>query len=219
MEERNTMKNKKVCIFDFDGTIVDSMETFADVAAEVIEHRFGTARTTARRQYIETSGIPFFQQLEIMHPGDKRNADAAAEFEKNKLNGYFEAPLLSGVNELMAWFKANDIVSVVSSNNFQHLVDEFVAKRSLKFDFVLGFKENFAKGFDHFNYIMTQTGLEKSHMLFIGDSIKDGERAYQFGIDFVAKAGIFKPQEFKKHFPKAPVIEELLELKDILRQA
>ena len=49
--------------------------------------------TTARRLYLETSGIPFFQQLEVIFPNDPANAATAEEFERIKLEGYFDEPL------------------------------------------------------------------------------------------------------------------------------
>ncbi|MBI4126512.1 MAG: HAD family hydrolase, partial [Deltaproteobacteria bacterium] len=46
---------KKVIIFDFDGTLVDSMNDFADVAASVMPRHFPVDAETAKRLYIESS--------------------------------------------------------------------------------------------------------------------------------------------------------------------
>lgn len=209
-------KAKKICLFDFDGTIVDSMNAFADIAAQVIEDYYGTPRNVARKQYLDTSGIPFFQQLDILYPNNNLNLLASKRFEKEKLKGYLETPLLPTVVETTSWLNKNGILTAVSSNNFQNLVDEFVEKRGLRFDMVLGYRENFAKGKDHFLYIIKEKNLKKTDLIFVGDSIKDGERAQGFKIDFVGKIGIFRAEEFKKHFPNVPTIGELSELKEII---
>lgn len=205
-----------VVVFDFDGTIVDSMETFADIAAEVTPKYYPTSRAEARRLYLETSGLPFFQQLETIFPGHPNNSAAAEEFERKKLEEYFQKPLFEGVAETVEHLKKRGIKVVVSSNNFQELVDKFVERTGIAFDMVLGFRENFAKGADHFLHIEKKLGVEKNRMVFVGDSIKDGERAAECGIGFIGKEGIFTQRQFKTCFPKVPVIRELSELIKIL---
>src|SRR5690349_24162511 len=75
----------RAVLFDLDGTLIDTMQTFADVAAGVMVEHHGMDRATARAAYLTTSGIPFFKQLEVIAPGDARNAAAAAEFEREKV--------------------------------------------------------------------------------------------------------------------------------------
>jgi beta-phosphoglucomutase-like phosphatase (HAD superfamily) len=70
-------------LFDMDGTLVDTMQVFADVAAGVMVKHHGLDRARARAAYLATSGIPFFQQLEVIVPGHAGHAAAAAEFERD----------------------------------------------------------------------------------------------------------------------------------------
>ena len=208
-------KGKKVVIFDFDGTIVDSMDAFADIAADVMPRHFPIDPVTAKRRYLETSGLPFFQQLEVIFPKHPANAKAADEFEKKKLENYFEKPVYGDAAHTLKHLREKGIKVAVSSNNFQELVDKFVGQTGIVFDMVLGFKPDFAKGKDHFEHILRETGLKAEEMIFVGDSIKDGERARDFGIDFIGKEGIFSRNEFKRHFPDAKVISTLAELKKL----
>jgi phosphoglycolate phosphatase-like HAD superfamily hydrolase len=202
-------------IFDFDGTIVDSMSTFADIAAKVMPKRLRIDSETARRSYLETSGIPFFQQLEILFPGDPANKATAEEFEKIKREGYFDEPLFEDAPDTVLHLRNLGIKVAVSSNNFQHLVDEFVENRGLKFDAVLGFRKGFDKGAPHFGFIENEFQIPREKMTFVGDSLKDGERAKGFGIKFIAKEGFFTREKFTQNFPKIRVISNLSELKNI----
>lgn len=202
-------------VFDFDGTIVDSMNAFADIAAQVMPKRHDIDSPTARRRYLETSGIPFFQQLEVLFPGDPANEATAEEFERLKLEGYFDEPLFPDVHDTVNSLKGMGINVAVSSNNFQHLVEIFVEKKEIPFDIVLGFRDGFAKGADHFRHIEETLGIDCRSITFVGDSIKDGERAKGYGVEFIAKEGIFTRNEFQREFPGVRVISKLSELTDM----
>jgi len=45
--------NPKVVMFDLDGTLVDTMEHFADLAAELINQYYGVEWQLARRRYLK----------------------------------------------------------------------------------------------------------------------------------------------------------------------
>lgn len=209
------MDTKSAVIFDFDGTIVDSMNAFAEIASKVMPKRLNIDPATARQKYFETSGLPFFQQLEAIFPGDPANKETAEEYERLKLEGYFEEPLFDDALDTVSCLRERGLRVAVSSNNFQHLVDEFVERKGMEFDMVLGFRDGFAKGADHFRHLEHSFRVPKGEIVFVGDSLKDGERAEQYGVNFIAKEGIFTRKQFEESFPGTIVISELAELKDI----
>jgi len=49
-------------------------------------------------------------------------------------------------------------------------------------------------------------------MVFVGDSLKDAERAENYGIDFIAKCGIFTRQDFQQNASPISIIDNIGEL-------
>jgi len=120
------------------------------------------------------AGLPFFEQLEVIFPGDSRNEVAADEYETTKKRSYLTKKPFKDVQKTMQNLKARGIKAIISSNNFQELVDNLVNRIGIKFDMVLGWRKNFSKGHDHFSHVRKRLGCKMDEMIFIGDSLKAG---------------------------------------------
>ena len=207
------MARTKAYLFDFDGTLVDTMPGFADIAAGVI-HRYHPEISFeyARQRYLETSGNPFFQQLEIIFPGHAANAEKAKLFEDTKIEGFFKSKFSDEVRDTINTLRAEGSIAGIASNNFQELIDRFVATGGLEFDIVLGFRQGFEKGPAHFDYVRQRFGLLKEDLTFVGDSLKDAEKAFAYGIGFVGICGTFKRPDFMKIREDIVTIDSMKEL-------
>ena len=136
----------KAYLFDFDGTLVDTMGGFADIAGRVIhEYHPELSVEEARKRYIDTSGVPFFQQLEIIFPGGIDNTKMAEIFEETKKTGFFSQGFQEDVIHTINELRSRGMITGVSSNNFQELIDSFVEREALNFDVVLGFRQGFER--------------------------------------------------------------------------
>jgi len=208
-----TMASTKAYLFDFDGTLVNTMSGFADIAARVI-NRFNPEIPVekARARYLETSGNPFFQQLEIITPGDPANREKARIFEETKIEGFFNSTFTSDVRETINELRARGHIAGIASNNFQELIDRFVENEKLDFDIILGFRKGFEKGRAHFDYVREKFNLEKEDITFVGDSLKDAEKAFAYGLKFVGICGTFKRDDFLKIREDIVTIENIKEL-------
>ncbi|MCE9624866.1 MAG: HAD hydrolase-like protein [Deltaproteobacteria bacterium] len=208
---------KKVCVFDFDGTLVDSMGAFADLAGELIAETYGVKPVRAREDYLRTSGLPFFQQLESLFPKDGRNAQVADAFEVRKKEDYFGRPFFDEVPGAIADLQERGVRAVISSNNGQELVEEYLDRRpEARFDLVLGFKQGFSKGKAHFEKVLHHFDLETSDLLFVGDSLHDARQALDFGVDFVGRLGTFEERHFLEVHPRARTVHGLDQLMGVL---
>ncbi|HSJ99801.1 MAG TPA: HAD family hydrolase [Kofleriaceae bacterium] len=213
------LRGLRAVMFDLDGTLVDTMGGFADLAADLMAARHGLDRATARRRYLETSGIPFHQQLEVICPGDRRNAPASAEFEERKRAvadaTVMDAATVAGLEAL----RAAGYRLVVSSNTGQPFVDDFARRERFRFDLALGFDAatNLAKGRPHVELACRTLGVTTAEVVFCGDSLKDAELAEACGIPFVGRLGTFTREDFRARDPQAVAVRDMLELADLLR--
>jgi phosphoglycolate phosphatase-like HAD superfamily hydrolase len=207
----------KVLLCDLDGTLIDTMPILADLATDVLEEMYGMPRKLGRDMYLQTSGLPFIRQLDIICPGDARNAVASERFESRKPARCASARMPADTRQLLSYLRSHGTAVAVSSNNGVENVDTFVKASAFPFDLVLGYDgQGLAKGKPHIERAARVFGVGKADMLFVGDSLHDGEIAEREGLRFVGVAGTFSRERFALRFPGLPVVERLSELAGLL---
>jgi len=204
-------KTSKVVILDFDGTVADTMPVLEEIAVKLITKNYGKDRETARKEYIWTTGLPFWQQLEILFPNNPLNNEIAAKFEEEKRNRFFDQPLFDDAVETIEQLRQNFFVCV-SSSTLQPLVEQYCRENKLIVDCILGYRPGFEKGKDHFDYIVEKFSSTYSDLVYVGDSLKDAERAQHNNVAFIGKVGLFSKQEFQDlgNIPTITSLKELL---------
>ncbi len=187
----------KAIVFDLDGTLVDSMDAFADVAERVMARFFGITPQEARRLYRQTSGLPFIQQLQAVFGNHPLNQEASDIFEKEKMAGYDSRPIFADVLRVLPLLRAQGIKLCVSSNNGEENVRQRLHEIADQFDLIVGYRPGFCKGEAHFNYICQELKIDKSDLLFVGDSLHDAKLAIEAHMPFAARLGTFTAQDFE----------------------
>jgi phosphoglycolate phosphatase-like HAD superfamily hydrolase len=205
----------RVLLCDLDGTLIDSMPTLADLATEVMESVYGTPRILARELYLATCGLPFIKQLEDIYPGDPRNVGASDLFEGRKPERCDLIRMPQETRRALDRLRGMGVRIAVSSNNGVTNVETFARNASFPFDMVLGFGGGLAKGRPHIDATSRKFGVDRQEMLFVGDSLHDGEIAEREGIPFVGLATTFSPERFTLRFPRVPVIRRFAALPEL----
>jgi len=206
-------------LFDLDGTLVDTMQAFADLAAEVMAARHGLDHALARRRYLETSGLPFVHQLELIWPAHAANPAASAEFEARKLAVCRRTSMDERTVGALEGLRALGLALVVSSNTGQDVVDEFAGRERFRFDLALGFDpaRGLAKGLPHVDRTLAALGIARERLLFVGDSLRDADLAELAGVPFVGRLGTFSADDFRRRDPDAVTVAHIDQLAGLLR--
>lgn len=208
----------KLIVFDLDGTLVPTMRGFADIAGRVIEKTYGWTFAKAREAYLETSGIAFFKQLEVLFPKDDRNGVAAEQFETEKKVHFFSQEISDDVKQTLADLRETGMFLAVSSNNFEFLVQRFISRTAPGiFHYLCGFKDGFEKGKDHFDFLEEGLSVSRADMLFVADSLSDLKTARSEGVAFVALEGTFPKEAFTKLDAGTRVIQSITQIPKLLQ--
>jgi phosphoglycolate phosphatase-like HAD superfamily hydrolase len=205
----------KAYLFDFDGTLVDTMHGYADIAGRLISERYGKLSfEEGRQRYIETSGIPFCQQIEIIYPSDERNKETVRLFEKEKIEGFFATHFDKNVSRALASLRAKGLIVGVSSGNYPELIQKYVEREKVIFDIVMGYDHanGFEKGTPHFDHFLRAFGLSKKDLTFVGDSLKDADKGYEYGVQFIGMTGLFSSDDFRARYADCLTLDSIAEL-------
>ena len=207
-------------MFDLDGTLVDTMGGFADIAAEVMAARHGVEWAWARGKYVETSGLPFCKQLEVVFPAHAANKAASDEFEARKLAVCDATSMDALTIEGLEALRGLGLKLVVSSNTGQTVVDAFVAREGFAFDLALGFDpaQGLGKGRPHVERALAVFGVSREELLFVGDSLKDADLADECGVRFIGRLGTFRDEDFRRRDPAAVFVPHVSELPALLER-
>jgi phosphoglycolate phosphatase-like HAD superfamily hydrolase len=205
-----------VVILDFDGTVADTMGFLTETAVSLLSAGYGMPPDRARKAYIETSGLPFVQQMEIIFPGDPRNAGTVEDFERTKRENLMTFDLYPDAVPAVSALRNAGIKVCVSSSNLEDLIRSLLRARGLQVDLVMGFRPGFEKGLDHFEFAGSAFNTDPARLVFVGDSYRDGITARSAGIRFIARAGLLDAGRIRDLLPEVPVVNSLLELLPLL---
>jgi phosphoglycolate phosphatase-like HAD superfamily hydrolase len=192
-----TSERLRAILFDLDGTLVDSMKIFSEIASQILHRYVGMPLEQGRCRYLQTCGIPFRLQLNMIVPSHNKINQMSEEFENIKRAATSNLTMDSDTLAALNVIKASGVGIAVSSNNYQINVLRFAESSPVQFDFALGYGEELQKGEPHLSYATSyyQCGLRE--LLFVGDSLSDAVVAAECGVRFIAITRTFSDEEFR----------------------
>ena len=194
-----TLHEKSVFIFDWDGTIFDSMkiktQNFKDAVCAVFPAQKNMQNAVVKT-YQKFSGHPreyiFKKILEIL--GKDHNPESYIKFNNifgglNQISLVRAKPFPDAIELIEKLIEARHQIYISSSVPPDEL--SMLVSRVLPGDIrkgisaILGSAGDFVKGAAHIQSILEKTGLEPSAMLVIGDDMADYELTVAVGVDCI----------------------------------
>ena len=204
-------------IFDFDGTLADSMPFLQSIGVDIMMKYYGVSKEDATERYVSTTGLPYEHQIKMNFPDGPRNEEAIEEFEKLKIELIYEQELFPDAIETVKKLNERGFKVFVSSSTFQPTIEEYFRRKGILdlFKAIVGYRPGFEKGADHFNHISKTYDIPFDEMVFVGDSLKDYERSRGF-CDFIGVIGLFDNKQFYDAGHHGHKIEHLIEIPDLV---
>lgn len=199
-------------MFDLDGTLVDTMEALAALAAELLHFHHGIPMDQATELYRETSGIPFRNQLELILPGAAGLDQTSGKFEHRKAIIADSSYLSEARIDALQTLRRLGFGITVSSSSAQHFVDAFHSRVGFDFDLALGYAPGQTKGLRHFAKTCRALNTTQNELLFVGDSLMDAKLAAGAGVSFIGRLGTFTHDRFSAEHPGVELIQDVVEL-------
>jgi 1L-myo-inositol 1-phosphate cytidylyltransferase / CDP-L-myo-inositol myo-inositolphosphotransferase len=186
-------------IFDFDGTIADTMPFLTRLAVELLTEHYPVEVAEARKRYLETVGVDFRSQLEELFPGHPNNDAVAAAFEAAKRAGILDCPVFPDVVEVLELLDHRGVRRFVCTSTTQELVVSHLQSRALesRFDDCLGYEPGLGKR-EQVELILARHELEPAEVVFVGDAPRDHELLSGTGVRFVGVHRLFDAREFRR---------------------
>ncbi len=206
----------KMVTLDFDGTTADTMPTLEKIAVRLMTENYQLEESKARTMYLNTTGLPFEQQIGILFPDNEINDKVITQFEKEKIESIFNLLLFVDAKETISSLRKQGYLVAISSSTIQPTIEKYCLQNGLEVDQILGYRKGFEKGKDHFDFLMKKFDLLAEEMVYVGDSLKDCERAQGSEILFIAKLGMFSVEQFNEISKSKIIIKDLLELIDLI---
>lgn len=189
----------KAVIFDFDGTIADTMPFLSDLAVDLLTKNYEISGDEARRRYLETTGMDFGSQIEQIFPQHPSNCAVVAAMEASKRQGILEHPLFDEVVPALTFFKERNVMRFVCSSTQEAAVRQYTKKMGIDdlLDGCFGYRPGFTKD-KQVDFIVNHYCLDPNEVIFVGDSLMDYQFVKNKGIPFVAIRRLFEEEHFRE---------------------
>ncbi len=190
----------KVLLFDFDGTIADSYESFLGIVGKLaIKHKFQnlsleeleTLRTEDARTLIKQLKIPFYKLPFIAH--DMKT------FQQKEIQTMHP---FKGLPEVLHTLKKQGHTLGIITSNGRANVETFIKKHAIDvFDYIYSDAGIFGKDKVLQNFFK-QHHINKDDAFYIGDEIRDIQACKKVGVKIISVSWGFNIKAgLEKHHP------------------
>jgi phosphoglycolate phosphatase len=213
----------KLIIFDLDGTLLNTIEDLANSVNYALEqHHFPTHPIDSYNFFV---GNGVNKLLERALPEAKRSADMISMLKVDFIKHYSVhseeyTKSYNGISELLQKLYKDGFQLAVASNKIHSATVELVNRffPEIKFTAVFGQRDGFPVKPNPgiLEEIIEIAGVEKSEVLYVGDSGVDVATAYNAKVPFVGVLWGFRPRKELEEIGATRFVETTKELYEII---
>lgn len=205
----NSPMNYRLVVFDFDGTLADSMAASIRIFQEIGPGLglkpftdLEVARQTPTRKILKTVGVTFWKLPKVVRAFQAKAAEHAHEIK-----------LHAGIPDALVDLHARGARLGVLSSNREDNIRKCLAANGVEqlFEFVIGHPHLFGKG-RALRRISKKHKIEPSQMVYIGDETRDVEAGHAAGVSIAAVAWGYHTPELLGQLKPTVLIREPADL-------
>lgn len=213
--EKKELPPKLVAIFDFDGTLADSLNTVGQIVNELAdEYGYEKLNEDEVLRYTSKSARDFLRQdlklswLQI--PG------FATRLRSELSKRITELQPISGMVEVVKELKSRNYKLGIVSSNSEDNIRRFLINNGIDiFDFVSSGSSLLGKA-RNIKRALSAEGFESEDVVYIGDEIRDREAAQKAGIDVVVVSWGYNSKVSLENSNESIIIDTPSQLLDLL---
>jgi HAD superfamily hydrolase (TIGR01549 family) len=189
---------KKAIVFDFDGTIADSMDIIVGtVYAKAISYNFKTLTIKEIKDEFGKGTENLIQLLGV----NKEKIPQLMEDVRSDLSQKIDTTLpIPGIIRVLKKLNNNNIVGIVTSNN-KKTVEKFLEKYDVRVSFIYD-KADLEGKAKIIIKMLSDRNMDKNETFYVGDEDRDIEAAKHAGIRSIAVTwGLNSKKYLARHNP------------------
>ncbi len=207
------MQKIKLIIFDFDGTIADTLSLSIEIVnslssiynyAKITDENISYLRTKSAQEIVKLSGIPFYKVPSV-----------AIKFHKEFQVRAGDLKLFDGLRQVLEILSHNYELGILTSNSKSN-VSNFLEKNNVStfFSFIVCNQGLFGKS-SLLKKIIKKKELTNDEVIYVGDETRDIEAAHKSKIKSVAVSWGFNARDLLEKYKADVIVDTPAELQKL----
>ncbi len=189
----------KTIIFDFDGTVADTMQIFINIFNKVSRNY---ALPTINSQDVEKlKNLSALEVIKLYKLSPVKLLKLTIYLQSELRKHIEEISIFLGISDLFDKLKSKNIQIGIVTSNTKENVEKFLQKNNIVVDFVDGERDIFGKG-KKLIKLIKRLKLNKDETIYVGDEVRDVDAAREAGIKIASVTwGMNSEERLKKANP------------------
>lgn len=207
----------KLVIFDFDGTLFDSLPVKTRVATQLISEKIGCSPEEARKVYLDEYRVVSAIDARL-NLSERKRREVAREHLQRKAAALKNAKLFPGVESVLGRLKTAGFKLAIVSSAFSGDASRQLNKIRGFFDeiaFSDPVKRVYVKTPEFVEGLAKRLGAKRVETVFIGDTANDVKVSKKAGVFSVARQGTYSRQGLEAAGPDL-IVKDLNEFAEFL---